>query len=334
MGIRFLNKYFKEECKNTDSIKLLHMNQLSGKKIAVDISIYLYKFVSENTLIENIYLMLSILRHYNIIPIFIFDGKPPTEKKELLAQRLAEKKSAEKEFNKLKTNLEYNANMDEDEKHEIINKMDLLKKKFVSIHKNHIDDVKSLIHNYGMTYCDAPNEADELCAFLAIKGIVWGCLSEDMDMFVYGCPYVLRYMSLMNHTFVLYNTKQILNKLDLNQNELREICIISGTDYNLNNKYECNLYSTLKYFKKYKKTVNTEYKEENESYEIGKFYNWLLENTNYIEEYSINLLNKTTSMFNFNENIKDFENIKITNRNVIFSEIKEILKKDGFIFAN
>jgi flap endonuclease-1 len=340
MGIRFLNKYFKEECKNTDSIKLLHMNQLSGKKIAVDISIYLYKFVSENTLIENIYLMLSILRHYNIIPIFIFDGKPPTEKKELLAQRLAEKKAAEKEFNKLKTNLEYNANMDEDEKHEIINKMDLLKKKFVSIHKNHIDDVKSLIHNYGMTYCDAPNEADELCAFLAIKGIVWGCLSEDMDMFVYGCPYVLRYMSLMNHTFVLYNTKQILNKLDLNQNELREICIISGTDYNLNNKYECNLYSTLKYFKKYKKTVNTEhenkdeYKEENETYEIGKFYNWLLENTNYIEEYSINLLNKTTSMFNFNENIKDFENIKITNRNVIFSEIKEILKKDGFIFAN
>ena len=39
MGIRYLNKYFREECKNTDAIKIVYMNQLSGKKIAVDISI-------------------------------------------------------------------------------------------------------------------------------------------------------------------------------------------------------------------------------------------------------------------------------------------------------
>jgi flap endonuclease-1 len=342
MGIRFLNKYFKEECKNTDSIKIIHMNQVSGKKIAVDISIYLYKFASENTLIENIYLMLSIFKYYNIIPIFVFDGKPPAEKKELIAQRVAEKKVAEKEFNTLKSNLEYNTNMDEDEKHEIINKMDILKKKFVSIHKNQIDDVKSLIRNYGMTYCDAPNEADELCAFLAVKGIVWSCLSEDMDMFIYGCPRVLRYLSLMNHTFVLYNTKQILNKLELSQDELREICVISGTDYNLNNKYEVNLYTTFKYFKKYKqnthnvKNYNHDTSVEN-NHDTCKFYNWLLENTNYIEDYKTDLFNKTYNMFDFNKNINCFENIeniKIVNKNTTFSEIKEILKKDGFIFAN
>jgi 5'-3' exonuclease len=207
MGIRYLNKFFREECKNTDAIKIIYMNQLSGKKIAVDISIYLYKFVSENTLIENIYSMLSSFRYYNIVPIFVFDGKPPTEKKELLQQRLAEKKTAEKEFKVLKANLEYNTNMNEDEKHEIMNKMDILKKKFVYISKTQIEDVKHLIRNYGMTYCDAPNEADELCAMLVIKGFVWGCLSEDMDMFLYGCPRVLRYMSLMNHTFVLYEIK-------------------------------------------------------------------------------------------------------------------------------
>jgi 5'-3' exonuclease len=91
MGIRNLNKYFKEECKNSDAIKLTHMSQLSSKKIAVDISIYLYKFASEGALIENIYLMLSILRHYNIIPIFVFDGKPPAEKKELLVKRKKDK---------------------------------------------------------------------------------------------------------------------------------------------------------------------------------------------------------------------------------------------------
>ena len=329
MGIRYLNKYFREECKNSDAIKIISMNQLSGKKIAIDISIYLYKFASEDTLIENIYLMLSIFRHYNIVPIFVFDGKPHAEKKELLLHRLAEKKSAEKEFNRLKTNLEYDSNMDEDEKHEIINKMDILKKKFVYISKNQIDDVKSLITNYGMTYCDAPNEADELCAMLVIKGFVWGCLSEDMDMFVYGCPRVLRYLSLMNHTFVLYDTKKILNKLEINQNELREICVLSGTDYNLNNN--ANLYTTLKYFKKYKKILKP---NENKK-EIFGFYNWLLEeNGVYIEINDGESYEKICSIFDMNDYLKDFENIKIMNKSIVKSNIKEILKKDGFIFAH
>jgi len=328
MGIRYLNKYFREECKNSDAIKIISMSQLSGKKIAVDISIYLYKFASEDTLIENIYLMLAIFRHYNIIPIFVFDGPAPAEKKELLLQRLAEKKAAEKEFNKLKTNLDYDSNMDEDEKHEIINKMDILKKKFVYISKNQIEDVKSLITNYGMTYCDAPSEADELCAMLVIKGIVWGCLSEDMDMFVYGCPRVLRYLSLMNHTFVLYDTKKILNKLEMNQNELRDICVISGTDYNSNN--QANLYTTMKYFKKYKKILKTpECKTEN----IG-FYNWLLEeNMYYVEIDNSESYDKICSIFDLNDYLKEFENIKILNRSVVKTNVKEILKKDGFIFA-
>jgi 5'-3' exonuclease len=328
MGIRYLNKYFREECKNSDAIKIISINQLSGKKIAVDISIYLYKFVSEDTLIENIYLMLAIFRHYNIIPIFVFDGPSPAEKKELLLQRLAEKKAAEKEFNKLKSNLEYDSNMDEDEKHEIINKMDILKKKFVYISKNQIDDVKSLITNYGMTYCDAPSEADELCAMLVIKGIAWCCLSEDMDMFVYGCQRVLRYLSLMNHTVVLYDTKKILSKIEMTPNELREICVISGTDYNSNN--QANLYTTMKYFKKYKKNLKI---HESKTENLG-FYSWLLEeNSNYIEIYDIETYNKICSIFNLNDYLKEYENIKIVNSCVIRSNVKEILKKDGFIFA-
>ena len=58
MGIKYLNRFFKDEA--PEFMKKIHLKQLYGKKIAVDISIFMYKYISENNLIENIYLMLSI----------------------------------------------------------------------------------------------------------------------------------------------------------------------------------------------------------------------------------------------------------------------------------
>ena len=175
MGIRYLNRFLKENA--SSSIKLCNLAELSGKKIAIDISIYMYRFASDNNLIENIYLMLATFRHFNIIPIFVFDGKPPPEKRELLQKRKEDKQEAEEEYNKLKITIELNRDMDDADKQEIIYNMDVLKKKFVSIGKNVIENVKDLIRCYGATYYDAPSEADELCAMLTIKEKVWACLS-------------------------------------------------------------------------------------------------------------------------------------------------------------
>ena len=339
MGIKHLNRFFKEE--SASALKFISLSELSGKKIAIDISIYMYKYASEDCLIENIYLLLSILRHYNIIPIFIFDGKPPPEKKELLQKRKEDKKGSEEEYNRLKETLTINENMDQLEKQEIQNSMDLLKRKFVNIGKKNIELVKSLIRCYGATYYDAPGEADELCALLAIKGKVWATLSEDMDMFVYGCPRVIRYISLLNHTAVLYNLKGILDSLGITQKELRQICILSGTDYNMLNhdKTTPNLYSTLKLFKKYFKNrlkMQTEIHQqttlENQNNNLD-FYHWLLEKTNYIKDYE--LLTKIYDIFdltNNHDNIKVFESIKITNGPILKNEMREILKIDGFLF--
>jgi 5'-3' exonuclease len=285
----------------------------------------MYRYASDDNLIENMYLMLSVFRHYNIIPIFIFDGKPPDEKKELLIKRREDKKEAEEEFNKLKKLLNNNSNMDESEKQDIISNMDMLKRKFINISKTDIENVKSLIRAYGATYYDAPGEADELCAMLTIKEKVWACLSEDMDMFVYGCPRVIRYLSLLNHTAVLYDMKGILTELGITQKELREICIISGTDYNNLNDVDKNsptLYTTLKYFKKYHKEKSN-----------MDFYDWLMDKTDYIKEY--NLLIKIYDMFDLSKNhynIEVFKNIKIINGPIMKNELNDILKLDGFMF--
>ena len=104
MGIKYLNRHLQSNCSN--SIKQISLRELSGKKIVVDTSIYLYRFLGENALLENFYLMISIFREHNIIPLFVFDGKPPKEKEDLLKQRKLGKKEAETKYKELKTKLE------------------------------------------------------------------------------------------------------------------------------------------------------------------------------------------------------------------------------------
>ena len=325
MGIKHLNKFLREECGN--SIKVISIAELSGKKIAVDISIYMYKYESNDALIDNIYIMLSTFRQYNIIPIFVFDGKPPTEKKALLQKRREDKKEAEKEYNILKQKLEIDKYVNNDDKQEIISNMDLLKKRFIYINKEKIEQVKNLIRSYGLTYYDAPGEADELCALLVLKNKVWACLSEDMDMFVYGCARVIRYLSLVNRNAVLYDMKGILDNLSLTQKDLREICVLSGTDYNIkcyDNELKNipNLYETIKLFKKYDKTENNL---------ICSFYDWLNINSNYVIEYD--LLQNINNIFDLKKtDLSSFEKIKIVNCKINCENIKNILRTDGFVF--
>ena len=336
MGIKFLNKILRDTCDK--SIWQINISELTGKKIAVDISIYLYKYETTDTLLENIYLMLAIFRQYNITPIFIFDGKAPAEKKQLLQKRREDKAAAKNEYNKLKDVLENNADKDEEEKLDIAASMDQLKKQFVHISREKIEKVKELIRAYGATYYDAPGEADELCALLVIKKKVWACLSEDMDLFVYGCNRVLRYFSLFNQTVVLYYTKGILEQLNMTQKEFREICVLSGTDYNINantnkenNKYNdlsLSLPNTMKLFRKYK--------EVNTNANNLTFYDWLNQSektADYITD--LDLLNKINNMFIVSNELTDlFKNIKIANGPIQKETVKEIMKEDGFMFID
>ena len=250
MGIKNLNRFLKENCK--ESIRIVHLSDLRDKTIVVDTSIYMYKFVSENALIENIYLLLSVFRAHQITPVFVFDGKPPDDKLELLRQRKTDKIAAEQEYELLKKN---------DQSDSVY--LNTLKKQFTYITKKQIADVKLMIRAFNASYIEAVGESDEVCAQMVLAGDAYAVMSEDMDMFVYGCPIVLRYTSLLNHTTVLYDVKGILGTLGITQKELREICVLAGTDYNKEN----DLFCVLKLFKKYHKSENT----------IG-FYDWLKTN--------------------------------------------------------
>jgi flap endonuclease-1 len=322
MGIRLLNKYIKTNCKN--SINIIKMKELNGKYIAIDTSIYLYRFLQEDVLLENFYLLLSLLKYYNISAIFVFDGKPPEEKYELIEKRNILKEKAREEYKEME--LKYNMiDMNKDNKEERIlleHEMIELKKKFVKVEKYHYDIIKKLITAFGESYLDAEGEADKICAKLVIKNIAYACLSEDMDLFLYGCPRVLRYLSLLNKSMVLYNLNEILKELNVSLNDFREICVLSGTDYNSNKDKNFDLYKSLEIYENYK---NDRKKSCNMD-----FYTWIDNNrkgiVDIIKLYIIN------NMFLIdNVELKEYK----INRNLINKNtIKEIMKDDGFIFVN
>jgi len=334
MGIKNLNKYIKQKC--SKCIYPINLSKLDGKTITVDTSIYLYKFNKNNELIEKMFQMISIFKMNNITPIFIFDGKPPKEKKELLKQRNNEKIKAKEEFDELVKNLENNQELSFEEEKEIREEMNNLKKKFIRIKKQDVKNVKKLMDIMGVQYIQSKGESDKLCVKLVLENIAYGCLSEDMDMFVYGCPRVFRYLSLINSNVVLYNFKSILKKLNLNHNEFTKICIVTGTDYSCGEK-TFNIEYVINRYKKYRKFYTKHYDVYNieklqTEHNIPSFYKEFQKRINYTEE-ELNNIENMFNLLNDNVIIDDLSHIVYKNKETNLTELKEFLKEYGFVFV-
>jgi len=318
MGIKCMNRYLMQNCKNGSILKQ-PLAVLSNKKIAIDTSIYLYKYRSQEALHENFYSMISLFHKYNIIPIFIFDGKPPAEKLDTLRERREQKKEAEDKYNELNESLN-NIN-DSDLRENILYEMDKLKRQFVKISNKDVKSVKEIMDNYGVQYYDADGEADKVCAYLTLNKC-YACMSDDMDMFVYGCKFVVRHMSLINENMLLYNVDEIVKELDLTFPVFKQICVLSGTDYNIHDN-NVSLFETLKWYKEYKKC-----NENNED-----LYEWLNNNTKYIRNFT-SLLH-IHNMYNYdNINCDELDSLDISmNINYNKDKLETVMKNYGFIFV-
>ena len=105
MGIKNLKTIIDRFAKN--SVFKKHLSDYENKKIVIDTSIFLYKFMYNY---DSCYLafiqQITKLRKYNIIPIYIFDGKPPKEKNETLKQRREKKQQYKNRKNELEIVME------------------------------------------------------------------------------------------------------------------------------------------------------------------------------------------------------------------------------------
>lgn len=320
MGIKNLNRFLRENC-TKQAISKKHLSYFKNKTVVIDTSIYLYKFSSEDMLMENMYLFISVLKHYKITPLFIFDGKPPAEKRDLLRRRKLEKKDAEQKYNILSKELQTISN---NKREDLIIELESLKRQFVRVREEDVNNVKKLMDAYGVVYYDAPGEADILCAYLLKIGKAWGCISDDMDMFLYGCPFVLRNLSLMNHTILLYDTTKILTELEMTEKQFCEIMVISGTDYNINTN--TSLKETINWYYEYAKYLLT----ANNPY---GFYLWLLKNTKYITDYKKLLNIYQIFQFNNNTELENWKTLIVDEKPVNKDELRRIMEQEGFVFT-
>jgi hypothetical protein len=277
MGIKCLNQFVKRECPG--AIKTVSFDDLSGKIVVVDASIYMYRFMADQALLENMYSMITLFQMRGIVPIFIFDGKPPNEKRLLLNRRTRLKRIAETHYNQVKTTLDLTCCRRTLHDEHLLK---ALKRRFIRLQDADFERVKALMQSLGVNFIVAPGEADALCAQMVLKRKAHACVSDDTDMFVYGCPRVLRHLNLQDETMTMYNMSQILSLLGITMTEFRQICVVSGTDYactNANNHaktFHLNLNPTLKLFKQYKKC--TQDAGESDTIVATDFYTWLHHN--------------------------------------------------------
>ena len=213
MGIRLLNSYLNRNC---STISKISFSALSGSTIVIDTSIYLYKFKALNTLLDSMKQLLQLFKKYSITPIFIFDGKPKQNKKQTLIKRQKEKAIAWETYLKVK----------DTESKDMLQK---LRNQYIRVNQSDVETIKEMMDTFKVRYIQAPYEADEICARMMIH--VKYCMSDDMDMFAYGCTNILRSVNIHDETMLLYNLKEILKELRISQKDFQFICSASGTDY-------------------------------------------------------------------------------------------------------
>ena len=228
MGIKNLNYLIEKYSVNGK--KTINLSSLNGLKLAIDTNVYLYKFLyGKNNHIDGIFFMVNKLKKFGIEPLFVFDGKPPDEKRETIEQRKMAKLKLKEKIEELEQKRVETAS--EAEIGEIDIEIENIEKRIVYVDRDIINSTKQLLELMGVSYIHCNCEAEQYCGKLYNEGIVQGVITEDMDTIASGCHFVYRNFSNRVDTITFYSLDNILMDLGLSYFEFLDLCIILGNDY-------------------------------------------------------------------------------------------------------
>jgi len=260
MGIHHLNKILRKY--SPTSFREVPLTHYAYKKIAIDVSLYMFKYKTifgEDRWITAFISLICCLRRNEIHCIFIFDSKAPQEKeqeqKDRREQRQKIKDKADQldiDYKKYKSDGTISELMKEvcEKKKKQENRLLLktstfdekiiketiakLKLQTISIGKKDFQIAKQLFDILDVPYHQAITEAEATCAYLARENIVHGAMSEDTDVLAYGSPKFLTKVNITNENCIEIDLNQVLLDLNINYEQFRDMCIMCGNDYNKN----------------------------------------------------------------------------------------------------
>lgn len=227
--------------------KEITLDSLSGKTVAVDSFNIIYQFLSSirgedgNPLMDergNITSHLSGLfyRSFNLLqknisPAFVFDGKHHQLKSKTVEAR-----------NKIRTDAreEQKKALEEGD----MEKARMFGSRALFLNQDMLKDAKTLIEAMGFPIIQSPSEGEAQIAYLVQQGKVYGGVSQDYDSLLFGCPRILRnitvsgkrkipsrnaYMTISPEMIIL---EEALQKIQLSRQKLIWLAMLIGTDFN------------------------------------------------------------------------------------------------------
>ena len=228
MGIKNLNSFLEKHAKL--GLYERYLSKYDGKIVAIDTSIFLYKFKYSGKFIDSFINQVYHLKRFNVDIIYIFDGVPPKEKQAVLDNRKSQKLKLQSKIDEMEKKLKESEFKDIIEKKIFEDLITQTKRKCIYITKEDIYDLKKIFDILGVKYIQADCEADTLCCNLFKLKKVDGCISNDMDFLPSGCGILLRNYNNSN-TVLEYNLENILEILELSYNQFIDFCILCGCDY-------------------------------------------------------------------------------------------------------
>ena len=225
--------------------KEISFTSLRGKTIAVDAFNALYQFLTtirqqDGTPLQdnsgNVTSHLSGLFYRNISLIlegvkliYVFDGEPPALK-EKTRQKRHDAKSVMLE--------KYNQALAEED----IEKMKKYSRASVSLDEQKIEESKELLQAMGVAIVQAPSEGEAQASWLVKKGFAYAVASQDYDCLLFEAPRLIQNLSLARKRKTnggyreifpqMIELAHVLSTLQLTQEQIFCLGILSGTDYN------------------------------------------------------------------------------------------------------
>lgn len=201
MGITKLADLIRSDA--PDAISYKDISDYTGKAIALDTSIVVNQFRAATPSLSpltGLFFRTLTFLEYDIKPVFVFDGRPPGEKRAVLEKRAESAGWSSPNH--------------------------------TGTASSSARDCIQLLKLIGVPVIQAPADAEALCAWLVKEGTVDAVASEDMDTLPFGANILIRQLkSKKDGEVIEYSLSKLLERLQINHQEFVDLCILLGCDY-------------------------------------------------------------------------------------------------------